>query len=58
MAIGSAFNIGRSALQASQLGVQVASNNLANAATPGYARQVLGLEAVPGAGASTSIGRG
>ncbi len=58
MAIGSAFNIGRSALQASQLGVQVASNNLANAATPGYSRQTLGLEAIPGAGASTSIGRG
>ncbi|MEL6498463.1 MAG: flagellar hook-associated protein FlgK [Planctomycetota bacterium] len=58
MGLGSAFSIGRSALQASQLGVQVASNNLANAATPGYARQVLGLEAIPGSGASTSTGRG
>ncbi|MEO1535897.1 MAG: flagellar hook-associated protein FlgK, partial [Planctomycetota bacterium] len=58
MGLGSAFNIGRSALQASQLGVQVASNNLANAATPGYARQTLGLEAIPGAGSSASIGRG
>ncbi len=58
MGLGSAFTIGRSALAASQLGVQVASNNLANAATPGYARQVLGLEPVPGAGGSVSIGRG
>lgn len=58
MGLGSAFTIGRSALAASQLGVQVASNNLANAATPGYARQVLGLEPVPGAGGSASIGRG
>lgn len=58
MGLGSAFTIGRSALAASQLGVQVASNNLANASTPGYARQVLGLESVPGAGASLGIGRG
>jgi flagellar hook-associated protein 1 FlgK len=58
MPIGSAFSIGRSALAASQLGLQVASNNLANAATPGYSRQVLGLEPIPGSGGSISIGRG
>lgn len=48
MSIGSAFQIGRSALAASQLGVQVASNNLANAATPGYTRQTLGLSPLAG----------
>ncbi|MEM8756443.1 MAG: flagellar hook-associated protein FlgK [Planctomycetota bacterium] len=57
MGIGSSFSIGRSALAASQLGIQVSSNNLANAATPGYARQVLGLAPVPGnfAGRGVSI---
>lgn len=58
MGLGSAFTIGRSALAASQLGIQVASNNLANAATPGYSRQVLGLAPVPGAGGTLAIGRG
>lgn len=48
MGIGAAFTIGRSALAASQLGVQVASNNLANAATEGYTRQTLGLQPIPG----------
>lgn len=48
MGIGAAFQIGRSALAASQLGVQVASNNLANAATPGYTRQTLDLQPLPG----------
>ena len=56
MGIGTAFNIGRSALAASQLGVQVASNNLANAATPGYTRQTLGLQPIPG-DASTQEGQ-
>lgn len=56
MGIGAAFQIGRSALAASQLGVQVASNNLANAATPGYTRQSLGLEPLAG-DASTQQGQ-
>lgn len=60
MGIGAAFNIGRSALAASQLGVQVASNNLANAATPGYTRQTLGLQPIPGDAATQEgqIGQG
>lgn len=58
MGIGSAFNIGRSALTASQLGIQTASNNLANAGTPGYARQVLGLSPTPGTGPNRGIGQG
>lgn len=56
MGIGAAFNIGRSALAASQLGVQVASNNLANAATPGYTRQTMGLSPLAG-DASTMEGQ-
>lgn len=56
MGIGAAFQIGRSALAASQLGVQVASNNLANAATPGYTRQTIGLEPMAG-DASTQAGQ-
>jgi flagellar hook-associated protein 1 FlgK len=40
MGLTAALSIGRSALAAGQLGVQVASNNMANAATPGYSRQI------------------
>ncbi len=43
MSLTAAIQIGRSALVSSQVGIQVAGNNLANAATPGYSRQVLGL---------------
>jgi flagellar hook-associated protein 1 len=43
MAYGSLFSIGTSALQASQLALQTSGNNIANAATPGYSRQVVGL---------------
>jgi len=40
MSLTNAIQIGRSALAASQIGIQVAGNNMANAATPGYSRQV------------------
>lgn len=40
MGLTGALNIGRSALAASQIGLQTAGNNIANAATPGYARQL------------------
>jgi len=40
MGLTSSLQIGNSALTASQLAIQVAGNNLANAATPGYSRQV------------------
>src|SRR5688572_17388473 len=40
MGLSSSLQIGNSALTASQLAIQVAGNNLANAATPGYARQI------------------
>jgi len=48
MSLTAAMNIGRSALNASQLGIQVAGNNMANAATPGYSRQIARLSALRG----------
>lgn len=48
MSLTAAMNIGRSALATSQLGLQVAGNNMANAATPGYSRQVGRLVALRG----------
>lgn len=60
MSLGHALQIGRTALTASQLGLQVAGNNLANAATPGYSRQVALFAPVPGDDSipGLSIGRG
>lgn len=43
MSLTSALQIARTGLVASQVGVQVAGNNLSNAATPGYTRQNLFL---------------
>ena len=59
MGLTSAMHIGRSALVSSQIGIQVTGNNLANAATPGYARQVMFLQPTRGqlAGGYT-LGRG
>jgi flagellar hook-associated protein 1 FlgK len=39
VSLTAAFQIGRSGLNAAQVGIQVTGNNLANAATPGYTRQ-------------------
>ena len=60
MSLSGSLQIGRSALTASQLAIQVAGNNLANAATPGYNRQVAMLVPVRGAidGSGISTGRG
>lgn len=60
MSLSAALQIGRSALTASQLGLQVTGNNMANAATPGYSRQVAYLEPIRGVGSgvSGSVGRG
>lgn len=55
MSLSSALQIGRSALTASSLGIATTSNNLANAATPGYRRQLTTL--VPMRGAGSGIGR-
>jgi flagellar hook-associated protein 1 FlgK len=43
MSIGQLLNIGRSALQAAQMGLQVSGNNIANVNTPNYSRQVVSL---------------
>ncbi|TVQ59739.1 MAG: flagellar hook-associated protein FlgK [Phycisphaerales bacterium] len=60
MSLSGSLQIGRSALTASQLAIQVAGNNLANAATPGYSRQVAHLVPLRGptdaSGASTGRG--
>ncbi len=60
MSLSGAFQIGSSALNASQLAIQVAGNNLANAATPGYTRQVARLSPLRGDGSlpGISIGHG
>ncbi len=54
MSLTSAIQIGRSALAASQIGIQVSGNNMANAATPGYSRQVARL--LPARGDSSAGG--
>lgn len=59
MSLTSALQIGRSALTASQVGLQVAGNNMANATTPGYSRQVMYLRSVtPDAMGRVYLGRG
>ena len=51
----SAFEIGRRALQASQLGINVAGQNIANVNTPGYTRQSVQLSATPGDGTTPRV---
>jgi flagellar hook-associated protein 1 FlgK len=60
MSLTGAMNIGRSALNASSLGIQIAGNNMANAATPGYSRQRGILSSLRGDGTplGMSIGSG
>jgi flagellar hook-associated protein 1 FlgK len=41
MGLSTSLQIGRSALNASQVAIQTTGNNLANAATPGYSRQIV-----------------
>ena len=60
MSLTAALNIGRTGLIAGQIGIQVAGNNMANAATPGYSRQRVGLAPIQGdrSNPGVSIGRG
>lgn len=46
MGLTSSLYVGRSALSASQIALQVTGNNIANLATPGYSRQRVGLTAL------------
>lgn len=43
MSLSASLQIGRSALTASQVAIQVTGNNFSNAATPGYNRQIVSL---------------
>lgn len=43
MGLTSSLQIGRTALTASQVALQVTGNNFANASTPGYSRQIVSL---------------
>jgi flagellar hook-associated protein 1 FlgK len=53
------FGISVSALQAFQAAISVTSNNIANANTPGYAREAIGLNsAIPQSNGSISVGAG
>ncbi|RMH23649.1 MAG: flagellar hook-associated protein FlgK [Planctomycetota bacterium] len=58
MSLTASFQIGRSALTASQLAIQVSGDNLANAATPGFTRRVANLTAIQGAGGTLGVGAG
>ncbi len=60
MGLGSALQIGRSGLMVSQAAIQVAGNNMANAATEGYTRQTAALAPARGQryGANAFLGRG
>ncbi len=60
MGLTSVLQIGQSGLAASQAALQVAGNNMANAATPGFSRQTATLAAVRGQtiGANSFIGNG
>jgi flagellar hook-associated protein 1 FlgK len=58
MSLSAAMEIGRSALAASQIGIQIAGNNMANAATPGYSRQLGRFVSVRGAAAQMGLSIG
>ncbi len=58
MGLTASLQIGRSALAASQLAIQVAGDNLANAATPGFSRRVATLTPAPGGGGVGGVGAG
>ncbi len=58
MSLTAAFHIGRSALAASQIGVQVTGNNIANVGTPGYSRQIVGLTPERGDYGQVGLGLG
>lgn len=48
MSLFSSLQVATNAMQAAQIGLQVAGNNVANAATPGYLRQEVVLTPAPG----------
>src|SRR5258705_4472153 len=60
MSLNGALQIGRTALTASQAALQVAGNNMANAATPGFHRLTTHLEPLRGEilGRNQQVGSG
>ena len=60
MGLNGALQIGRSAILSSQAAMNIAGNNMANAATPGYHRQIARLSpSNPGAiGRNQFVGTG
>jgi flagellar hook-associated protein 1 FlgK len=57
--VSDVFGISVSALQAFQAAINVTGNNIANASTPGYAKEAIDLTAAaPQASGATSIGNG
>jgi flagellar hook-associated protein 1 FlgK len=57
--VSDVFGISVSALQAFQQAINVVSNNVANASTPGYDRETVNLtEAIPQANGSATVGAG
>src|SRR5438309_9312541 len=47
MSLFSSIQMASNTLQVQQIGLQVAGQNIANASTPGYSREVMNLEAGP-----------
>lgn len=59
MSLTGAIEIARTAMTASQVAIQVTGNNMANAATPGYSRQVALMKAIRGPRSDAfQVGRG
>ena len=59
MGLSSSLQIGRSALNASQVAIQTVGNNLSNAATPGYSRQIVSFSPIRDTRYGTAfLGRG
>ncbi len=60
MSLNGALQVGQSALLSSQVGLQNAGHNMANAATEGYSRRTVHLAALPDEplGRGISVGRG
>lgn len=56
--LGSALNVALRAIEANQYGLALASNNIANAQTPGYTRQQMITQAGPAWGGAISVGTG
>ncbi len=57
--VSDVFGISVSALQAFQNAINVTSNNVANASTPGYDRETVNLtEAIPQSNGTTTVGAG